>query len=253
MQPCTSYCPPTQVTARKLGNKRVSGAALGAEALRAPGLAVASTPDGLVAVGVAAEPVALRHLRIGQDRGGRDRPAECAGWSTTPAPSRPRVLPDFDEPVRRRSAVEPRASSRRSASRRRRDTPLRPARVPCRRRRSSRRRRFRCIPVRCTSSRLPPLLRRAAADSRRRLGSRRADRTAAGTAGRMRSDRTTTGPGPRRARVVPPWPAYAVSRPLSSVRRSSRPCASASSCRTTSSAAVDPSLQRSQARRDPVW
>ena len=59
MQPCTSYCPPTQVTARKLGNERISGAALGAEAFRAPGLAVAATPDGLVAVGVAAEPAAL--------------------------------------------------------------------------------------------------------------------------------------------------------------------------------------------------
>ena len=62
--------PSEQVTARKLGNKRVPRAALGAEALGTSRLSVVPTPDGLVAVGVAAEPPPLRHLRIGQDRGG---------------------------------------------------------------------------------------------------------------------------------------------------------------------------------------
>ena len=88
--------PAHEVAARKLGNKRVSRAALGAEALGAPGLSVPSTPDRLVAFGVAAEPAALRHLRVGQDRGGwialryaryRDDPgaeaAASAGRSST--------------------------------------------------------------------------------------------------------------------------------------------------------------------------
>ena len=66
--------PADQVAARKLGNKGERSAALGAEALRAPGFSVASAPDGFVAVGVAAESVTLRNLRIGQDRLGRIAP-----------------------------------------------------------------------------------------------------------------------------------------------------------------------------------
>ena len=60
-----------EVAARKLGNERVSRTALGAEALGESGLPVPPTSDGLGALGVAAEPAALRHLRIGHDRGGR--------------------------------------------------------------------------------------------------------------------------------------------------------------------------------------
>ena len=66
--------PADQVAARKLGNKGERCAALGAEPLCPTGFPVASTPDGLIAVGVATEPVALRNLRIGQDRLGRIAP-----------------------------------------------------------------------------------------------------------------------------------------------------------------------------------
>ena len=62
--------PADQVAAGKLGNEREWGSARGAEALRATGRSVARPSDGLVAFGVAAEPLTLRNLRVGQDRRG---------------------------------------------------------------------------------------------------------------------------------------------------------------------------------------
>jgi hypothetical protein len=59
--------PTHQVAARKLGNERVSRAALGAVALGESGLSVPAAADGLLAFGVAAEPTPLRHLRVRQD------------------------------------------------------------------------------------------------------------------------------------------------------------------------------------------
>ena len=57
-----------EVTARQLGNKGVPGTAGRAESLGATGLSVASPPDGLPAIRAAAEPLPLRHLRIGEYR-----------------------------------------------------------------------------------------------------------------------------------------------------------------------------------------
>lgn len=80
--------PADQVAAAQLGRERVRGAALGAEAVRAAGPAVPVPAHRGVALG--AEPLALRHLRVLQDRqrriGGRDgRHRHQAGAQPVPA------------------------------------------------------------------------------------------------------------------------------------------------------------------------
>src|SRR4029079_11841765 len=78
-----------EIAARKPGNKRERCAALGAEALGAPGFSVASASDRFIAVGVAAESMVLRDLRIGQDRLGRIAPRNRRGSKDPPAQAPP--------------------------------------------------------------------------------------------------------------------------------------------------------------------
>ena len=155
--------PADEVAARKLGNKRVSRAALGAEALGAPGLSVPSAPDRLVAFGVAAVPAAppapagrsgsrrqgrpsaCAESRRSRRRGGRD----CCPSSTNQCGT---FAPTLCAPTEWQKRSPP-SRSRRVAMRR-----VHRVRARYRRCRSSRRRRSRRSPVRRISFGLPPLV-----------------------------------------------------------------------------------------------
>ena len=69
----------------ELGREGERVPALGAEPVGAAGLAVASTADGLVASGIAAEALALRNAGVGQHR--IDRVADHRRWDLDPPPA----------------------------------------------------------------------------------------------------------------------------------------------------------------------
>ena len=164
MHPCTSYCPPTSVAARKLGNKRVSRAALGC---RSPRCARVVRP------GCVRPACCIRDCRSTGSHSGTcgsvriaatGSPFGMRGISTIPAPRRPRPLPIVDEPVRAVRTDAVRADGVAEALGRRRGRHglrccgVHRVRARCRRRRSSRRRRSRRSPVRRISFGLPPLV-----------------------------------------------------------------------------------------------
>ena len=123
------------------------------------------------------------------------------------------------------------------------------AAAPCRRCRSSRRRRFRCSRIRAHVIASSPASRRPSADSpsMARVTARRSHgcRDSRPDAIRLDDNRSGSSASPSRAALA----SYARSRPLSSVRRSSRPCASSSSCTDALQRGLDASLQLPQRGR----
>ena len=155
MHPCTSYCPPTRSPRESLGTNEYRVPHWVQKPSARPGCP-SCTPDGLVAVGSCRRTVAppAPADRSGSRR--RDRPWECAvsrQLRRRGGRERCRISMNRCGPFRGNAGRSTRWLPSRSP-----DPSAQRLPVPCRRRRSSRRRRFRCIPVRCRSSRLLPLL-----------------------------------------------------------------------------------------------